>query len=132
MRRLDDEHLRELALEAVEEAAAASHIGPVPRSRGLALALAWLRHRSSHEVLPLWPFKAFWEGLSSERQHDRWSAVNAAANAIYLVLDQPRFPAVVSAFERQQRQPSGARAMDCGSKKRRDVLDTDLDPSGEP
>ena len=32
--------MRKLALEAIEEAAAASHRGPVPRTRGLALALA--------------------------------------------------------------------------------------------
>jgi hypothetical protein len=40
--RLGPNHLRRLALEAIEEAAAASHLGPVPRTRGLALALAWL------------------------------------------------------------------------------------------
>lgn len=105
MRRIDEDHLRRLALEAVEEAAAASHIGPVHRTRGLALALAWLRHRGSDTVLPLWPFKIFWEGLKCERQHDRWSAVNAAANAIYLALGARRDPAIVSLFEREQRQP---------------------------
>ena len=132
MRRFHDNDLRELALEAIEEAAAASHIGPVRRSRGLALALAWLRHRGGDGVLPLWPFKSFWDALTSERQHDRWSAVNAAANAIYLVLDQPRLPAMISAFERQQRQPSGKSAGACRSTKRNDELDSDLDPSCEP
>jgi hypothetical protein len=105
MRRIDEGHLRKLALEAVEEAAAASHLGPVPRTRGLALALAWLRHRGADDILPLRPFKSFWEGLGSERQHDRWSAVNAAANAIYLALDAKRDPAVISSFECEQRQP---------------------------
>lgn len=101
MRRIDEEHLRRLALEAIEEAAAASHIGPVARTRGLALALAWLRHRGSADVLPLWPFKSFWDGLKSEREHDRWSAVNAAANAIYLALGERRDTSRISTFERR-------------------------------
>lgn len=105
MQRIDEGHLRKLALEAVEEAAAASHLGPVHRTRGLALALAWLRHRGADTVLPLWPFKSFWEGLDCERLHDRWSAVNAAANAIYLALGTRRDPAIVSLFEGEQRQP---------------------------
>jgi hypothetical protein len=78
MQRIDEDHLRKLALEAVEEAAAGSHLAPVHRTRGLALALAWLRHRGADTVLPLWPFKSFWEGLGSERPHDRWSTVNEA------------------------------------------------------
>lgn len=40
MLRIGPDRLRELALGAIEEAAAESHLGPVPRSRGLALALA--------------------------------------------------------------------------------------------
>lgn len=132
MRRVDDNHLRALALEAIEEAAASSHMGPVRQSRAIALALAWLRHRGGDDVLPLWPFREFWKGLASERQHDRWSAVNAAANAIYLVLDQPRLPAVVSAFERQQRQPSGESEAACRCKRQGGMLDDDLDSSGEP
>jgi hypothetical protein len=101
MARIGTDHLRKLALEAIEEAAAASHLGPVPRTRGLALALAYLRHRVSNEVLPLWPFKSFWEGLASERTHDRWSAVNAATNAIYLVVGERRDGALQSDFERR-------------------------------
>lgn len=105
MQRINEDHLRKLALEAIEEAAAASHLGPVRRTRGLALALAWLRHRGGDDVLPLWPFKSFWEGLESERLHDRWSEVNAAANAIYLALGARRDPAIISLFEGKQRQP---------------------------
>lgn len=78
------DHLRKLALEAIEEAAAASHLGPVPRTRGLALALAWLLHYGKEgETLSRWPFEPFWRELATERQHDRWSGVNAAVNAIY-------------------------------------------------
>jgi hypothetical protein len=70
----------------------------------LALALAWLLHYGKEgETLPRWPFEHFWEGLSNEREHDRWSAVNAAANAIYYALDQARDPDQQSAFERDSR-----------------------------
>jgi hypothetical protein len=118
MRRIDEDHLRKLALEAIEEAAAASHLGPVPRTRGLALALAWLRHRGADTVLPLWPFKSFWESLENQRRHDRWSAVNAAVNAIYLALDAKRDPQIVSLFESQLRAPVDGDDAHIGSLRR--------------
>jgi hypothetical protein len=99
------DHLRKLALEAIEEAAAASHIGPVQRTRGLALALAWLLHYGKEgEVLPRWPFEAFWRELVTERPHDRWSGVNAAVNAIYLALGEQRGRTMQSAFEQGSRE----------------------------
>lgn len=106
MERLSPDRLRQLALEAIEEAAAASHLGPVPRTRALALALAWLRHWGTDDVLPLWPFKSFWEALSNERLHDRWSAVNAAVNAIYHQLGTCRARECQSAFEIASRRQS--------------------------
>jgi hypothetical protein len=100
MARIGPDQLRKLALEAIEDAAAASHIGPVPRTRGLALALAWLLHYGKEgEALPRWPFESFWEGLSNERPHDRWSALNAATNAIYLALGAERDRELQSTFE---------------------------------
>jgi hypothetical protein len=100
MARIGPDQLLKLALEAIEEAAAASHLGPVPRTRGLALALAWLLHYGKEgETLPRWPFEAFWRELATERLHDRWSGVNAAVNAIYLQLGERRDPDRVSAFE---------------------------------
>jgi hypothetical protein len=49
------------------------------------LALAWLLHYGKEgETMPRRLFGSFWQALYSERQHDRWSAVNAAVNAIYL------------------------------------------------
>lgn len=96
--------LRRLALGAVEEASAAAHLGPVPYLRELALALAWLLiNGKDGEPLPRWPFDSFWEALAKERQHDRWSAVNAAANAIYLALGEPQRPDVVSHLEARAR-----------------------------
>jgi hypothetical protein len=98
--RTGPEQLRKLALEAIEEAAAASHFGPVPRTRGLALALAWLLHYQGRRGAPRWPFESFWEGLSNERAHDRWSAVNASTNAIYLAVRERRDTEKQSMFER--------------------------------
>lgn len=64
MRTLGLEQLRTLALDAIEEAAAAAHAGPVRRTKGLALAIAWLLHFGKPgETLPRWPFETFWEGL---------------------------------------------------------------------
>lgn len=104
MARIGPDQLRQLALEAIEEAAAASHLGPVPRTRGLALALAWLLHYGKEgEALPRWPFEAFWRELATERLHDRWSGVNAAVNEIYLQLGEHRDPKCVSAFESRLR-----------------------------
>jgi hypothetical protein len=100
MRRLGPEQLQALALDAIEEAAAASHVAPVERTKGLALALAWLLHCSRPDrELPRWPFKSFCEGLTNAKEHDRWSAVNAAANAIYGTLELRRDPARISHFE---------------------------------
>ena len=94
-------------MDAVEDAAAASHVAPVERTRGLALALAWLLHCSRPDQdLPRWPFESFWEALGCEREHDRWSGVNAAVNAIYLHLGEPRDAERVSAFEGRVKRPA--------------------------
>jgi hypothetical protein len=104
--RLTPDQLTQLALDAIEEAAAASHAGPVPRTRALALALAWLLHFGKDgDPPPRWPFESFWEGLASEREHDRWSALNAAANGIYRALEIPRDRERISAFESRMRRP---------------------------
>ena len=106
MARIGPEHLRKLALEAIEEAAAASHLGPVPRTRGLALALAWLLHYGKEgETLPRWPFEAFWRELATVKQHDRSAGVTAATNAIYLALGQRRDLERASAFHRRSQAP---------------------------
>jgi hypothetical protein len=77
------------------------------------LALAWLLHYGKEgETLPRWPFESFWEGLSNERTHDRWSAVDAATNAIYLALEEQRDPAAQSAFEEAARPEGGVSATD--------------------
>lgn len=100
MARVGPDYLRKLALEAIEKAAAASHLGPFPRTRGLALALAWLLHYGKEgEMLPRWSFEAFWRELATERLDDRWSAVDAAVNAIYFQLGEVRDTDLQSMFE---------------------------------
>lgn len=60
MPRVGPDQRRKLALEAIEEGAAASHLGSVPRTSGLALALAWLLHYGKEgETLPRSPFESF-------------------------------------------------------------------------
>ena len=107
--RIGPDLLHQLALEVIEEAAAASHHGPVPRTRGLALALAWLLHYGREgEALPRWPFESLWQGLSNEREHDRWSGVNAATNAIYLALGERRESERQSTFEQSAKHQARA------------------------
>lgn len=94
------DHLIRLALDAIEEATAAAHVGPVPQTHGLALALAWLLYAGRQgEALPRWPFETFWRGLRCKRDHDRWSGLNASANAIYRVLGIARNVERTSEFE---------------------------------
>jgi hypothetical protein len=85
MRRLGAERIKELALEAVDEAAAEALRRPVSRTRALAVALAWLLYFGRPgSPPPRWPFTDFWDALVIERDHDRQAAVTAAANAIFL------------------------------------------------
>jgi hypothetical protein len=68
------------------------------------LALAWLlSYGKEGETLRRWPFEAFWRELATQRQHDRWSAVNAAANAIYLAVGERRRAERISAFDQRSR-----------------------------
>jgi len=91
MRRVGTERIKELALEAVDEAAAEALRSPIRRTKALALALAWLLHCSRPSSPPeRWPFTDFWDALIVERDHDRQAAVTAAANAIFLALNERR------------------------------------------
>jgi hypothetical protein len=73
------------------------------------LALAWLLHHGKDgEPLPRWPFESFWRELTAERTHDRWSGVNAAVNAIYLALGEPRSRERQSTFERSSKEQARA------------------------
>ncbi len=106
---LSDARLITIALDALEEAAAAAHSEPVRRTWALRLVLAFLASRSRHgRAIPRWPFDHFWRCLADERQQDRWGNVNAALNAIYLAVGEKRDMQRVSLFERRAKDGSKA------------------------
>jgi hypothetical protein len=79
---------------------------PAASKSRLALALALVAYFGKEgQAHPRCPVESFREGIRNEREHDRWSAVNAAANAICLALGARRDPAIVSLFKGEQRQP---------------------------
>lgn len=101
---LSEERLLTIALDALEEAAAMAHDGPVKRTWALRLVLAFLASRSRHgRPPPRWPYVHFWQALAHHRQQDRWANVNAALNAIYVTVGQKRDIQRVSLFERRPR-----------------------------
>ena len=87
-----------MALVALEEVTACCHVGPVERSRPLALVLAYLASRTletqSHDA-----FDMFWRSIGKREANARWGNVNAALNGIYLALGEKRDMGVTSAFE---------------------------------
>ena len=101
---VSEQRLVRLALDALEEAAAAAHLAPVRRTWGLRLALAYLGSRERQgSPAPRWPFDQFWRCLTDERRQERWANLNAALNAIYLGVGEKRDWQRVSLFERQRR-----------------------------
>lgn len=101
---LSEERLVSIALDALEEAAATAHDGPVKRTWALRLVLAFLASRPRHgEPPPRWPFDHFWQALAHHREQDRWANVNAALNAIYVTVGQRRDVQRVSLFEKRAR-----------------------------
>jgi hypothetical protein len=102
MPRLSEERLITFALDALEEAAATAHDGPVKRTWALRLVLAFLASRSPHgKPSPRWPFDHFWQNLVHHREQDRWANVNAALNAIYIAVGRRRDVQRTSLFERR-------------------------------
>jgi hypothetical protein len=102
---ISESRLLNLALDALEEAAAESHEGPVKRTSALRLVLAFLASSTRHgSPPPRWPYDHFWRALVHHRQQDRWANVNAALNAIYVTVGQRRDMQRVSLFERRARQ----------------------------
>lgn len=102
---ISEHRLLTLALDALEEAAAAAHDAPVKRTWALRLVLAFLACRSRHgSPVPRSPFDHFWRSLVEQRQQDRWANVNAALNAIYLAVGEKRDVQRVSLFERRARE----------------------------
>ena len=94
-----------IALDALEEAAASAHDGPVKRTWALRLVLAFLASRSRHgRRPPRWPFDHFWQNVVHHREQDRWANVNAALNAIYVAVGRRRDVQRTSLFEQRERR----------------------------
>jgi len=101
---ISEQRMVRLALDTLEEAAAAAHSAPVRRTWGVRLALAYLVSRERHgSAAPRWPFDQFWKCLPDQKQQDRWANLNAALNAIYLSVGEKRDWQRVSLFEQQSR-----------------------------
>ena len=99
---LSEERLIAFALDALEEAAAAAHDGPVRRTWALRLVLAFLASRHRHsKPSARWPFDHYWQALAHHREQDRWANVNAALNAIYVAVGRRRDVQRTSLFERR-------------------------------
>ena len=81
------DQLRDKALAALEEAAAASKAKPLERTKALSFALAYLWVYSGGER---WPFVNFWRDIAGENDIGRSQGVNASLNAIYLAVGSRR------------------------------------------
>ena len=77
------EHLRDIALSALEEAASDGKAGPPRRTVALRFALAYLWSISGSERAA---FDWFWKSLATENDIGRSQNINAALNGIYLAL----------------------------------------------
>jgi hypothetical protein len=98
--RLTESRLLEIALGALEEVVAECHHAEVPRSKALALVLAYLASRSRGER---WPYDRLWTCIEDPKPKERWSGATAALNAIYLAGGWTRDIAVVSRYEKAAR-----------------------------
>lgn len=105
---LSESRLDDLAFGALEEVAAICHHRSVEHTRAIAVVLAYLAHRAGGERLP---FDLFWRSITKPRQHERWQAVNASLNSIYLAAGRRRDLAVVSAHEQRARKAGGDEAV---------------------
>jgi hypothetical protein len=103
--RLTEKRLVEMALAALEEVAATCHHRPVPRSKALALVLAYLASRGRSVRSP---YDSFWRAVDHPWPRDRWSGVNASLNGIYLAQGVKRDVAVTSLYEDRARKAHSA------------------------
>lgn len=105
MPRVDEQRLLNMALMALEELAARTRHRPQERTRGIALALAFVAHfaRSKEQ----WPYNQLWRSLDEQDRGIRSARVGAAMNAIYLQLGRQRDLTIQSAFEQLARAEYG-------------------------
>ncbi|MXO86488.1 hypothetical protein GRI38_10675 [Altererythrobacter aurantiacus] len=77
---MDDSTLTKLAILTIEDAARSAISGPVNRTFGVRLALAYLASRYNCER---WPFDWFWRFLPEGERKGRTANLTGALNAIY-------------------------------------------------
>ena len=104
--RLDPARLTEMALAALEEIAARCHLAPQPRSRSLALVLAYLASRR-REAASRAAFDQFWRAIAKSETNTRWQSANGALNGIYLAVGEKRDLTITSIFEGEARAARG-------------------------
>ena len=91
----------DMALSALEEVAALCEHEPLPRSRALALVLAYL---ASRQPCDRHFFDAFWRAVDMKRPRDRAAIIVASLNGIYRQFSRKRDMAVVSRYESAARR----------------------------
>lgn len=113
MGRVDEQRLKGMALAALEEVAARCRHAPQPKTRAVALALAYLAWRSTdpeHRHVakmdaragtPGNPFALFWVAMAHARPNDRGALIEAALNGIYLAVGIRRDVQKIGTFERE-------------------------------
>ena len=99
--RLDNDRLIGMALAAIEDVAARCRHAPQPRTRSLAMVLAYLASRRIDHANRE-PFDVYWRALTTAYSVTRAAMVNSAVNGIYLALGlrRPSTTAFESAAQR--------------------------------
>ncbi len=102
--RLDDDRLIGMALAALEEVAARCRHAPQPKTRSLALVLAYLASRRIKQS-DRFAFDHYWRSISEPYGITRSANVNSAINGIYIAVGARR--SSTSAFEGEARRELG-------------------------
>lgn len=100
------EQLINMAFAVLEEVAALSRHHAPARSRGVALALAYLAGTGANR--DRWPFDEFWRAMRCDCRVARPARINAALAAIYDAHGRRRELAVISAFQRAANSVHGS------------------------
>ncbi len=116
MARVEDQKLLYMALAVVEEVAARSAYAPQPRTRGLALALAFLASRTTGPAR--YPFDQFWRTVQLAGLNDRRQLLRLYADTIYKQLGCEPDIKLRHAFEQLVREEIGDRpGLPCGGEQ---------------
>lgn len=93
-----------MALDALEQVAANSDTSKVPRSRSIAVCLAFLATRRK---LDRWPFDQFWQFLDVDDKIIRTANLTRCLNGIYFQLGVKRTTAMMLKHKQIKQTESG-------------------------